>query len=588
MRKYVKNLKGKKEGQVLLEFANPYRKQFVLLYICLAAESLIQSILPILVAKLIDVIVYDKSLQSFLNITILYGGCLLVFGLFSAIHPNIWQYLMNKYVFEIRYCVYQNIVNAKATYLSNMKSGDLAARIDDDVTECMNIIQRNIFHYINYIIKLLIIVIAVFGYNLTAGFVVMIFVPHYVIVTKKFGRVAEKQSIEERENYSSYISWMLEMIKGIREIKLLSADKNIREQFLVKYRNLVKTKNKISITGVVIEQIRNLIAQIVTCVLYAVLAYLAINKRISIGEITAILAYYELAKKCILKISDNSMQRKWRSASIKRICQIVQMDTEQDEDDKKELNITEGKIEFRNVCFTYNERKQVLDHFALTVQPGKHVSFVGKSGAGKTTIVSLLLKFYDVDSGEIMIDGQNIKECTYESVRKNIGIVLQEVFIFKGTIRYNLSLANRNATDEEMMLALEQACLADFVRSLPKGLDTELSYGGKELSGGQKQRLSIARIYLKKAKIIIFDEATSALDNESEREINKLYKSLQSEHTTISISHRLSTILSSEMIAVLENGRVVGYDTCDSLLKDNHTFRTLFEEQYFAEGGIME
>ncbi len=574
--------------KVLYQYAKKYKGKFVLLYMCLAVESLIQSIIPLFIAKIVDVAVYSGDKENFLMVSLYYGLCLLAFGIFSAIHPNIWQYLMNRYVFDIRLSVYNSIINAKASYLANMKSGDLMARIDNDVTECMHIIQRNVFHYVNYIIKLIIVLVAVFYFNIVLGCVIVALIPVFFVMTRKFGKRAESQSEEERRTYGSYISWLMEMLRGIREIKLLSAEQNVLHSFEERYQNVLKANNKISVLGVIVEQTRECVNQIINCILFCVLAFLVVKNKITIGEATAILTYYTIIKQCVTAISNNSMQKKWRSACIHRICEIIFMDVEQEQKDKKELVVTDGLIEFKEVSFSYEDSKSVLENLDLKVTPKKHLCIVGLSGSGKSTIAQLLLKFYEPQYGKILIDGQDISESSFRSLRKQIGIVLQDVIIFKGTIRFNLALANKDATEEEMKDALKKASLWEYISKLPMGLDTELTYGGKELSGGQRQRLSIARVYLKKAKIIIFDEATSALDNESERAICEEYANITDKCTTISIAHRLSTITHCDEIAVLDKGKIVGHGDYLTMLKENEMFQYLFKEQYLAEGGILE
>ncbi len=245
----------------------------------------------------------------------------------------------------------------------------------------------------------------------------------------------------------------------------------------------------------------------------------------------------------------------------------------------KELINPKGIIEFKNVCFAYPKEKETLNNFNLKIEPNKKIAIVGKSGHGKSTLFNLLTRIFDVEKGEITIDGINIKELTEESLRNNISIIRQEPFIFNRSIKENFKILNESITLEDIRKVSKEAYIDQYIMSLPNEYDTILGEGGINLSGGQKQRLSIARTLAKKSKIILFDEATSALDNESQEYIKKTIDHLIKNHTVVIIAHRLSTIIDADIIYVVEKGKISDFGTHEELLNRNDNYKKLYKKE---------
>lgn len=244
------------------------------------------------------------------------------------------------------------------------------------------------------------------------------------------------------------------------------------------------------------------------------------------------------------------------------------------------FEIAEGCISFEHVTFGYSEETSVLKDVSFTIEPGRQISLVGYSGTGKSTIANLIYKLYEIKSGKILIDGVDIRDYNLHRLRRQIGIIHQDPFIFDETIRYNLIFSNDSSRDQEIWDALAKSHLSDFIKTLPDGLDTAIGIGKRMLSGGQKQRLAIARIFITRPKILIFDEATSSLDNEAEKVIKDSWGQLSMGRTTIIIAHRLSTIIHSDKVLVLNEGIIAGYDKHTILLKECDVYNQLFNKQY--------
>ncbi|MBP3395824.1 MAG: ATP-binding cassette domain-containing protein, partial [Clostridia bacterium] len=269
-------------------------------------------------------------------------------------------------------------------------------------------------------------------------------------------------------------------------------------------------------------------------------------------------------------------------SGFKRFVEIMEETPETDAPDAKELKNVRGEIEFRDVTYAYDPSKEVLHNVNLKLEKGRKLALVGPSGGGKTTLCHLLPNFYQLRDGEgsILIDGKDIRSLTLESVRRNIGIVQQDVFLFVGTIRENILYGRPDATEEEMMEAARRANIHDYIMTLPNGYDTEIGERGVKLSGGQKQRLSIARVFLKNPAILILDEATSALDNTTEVLIQQALDELCRGRTTLVVAHRLSTIRNADEIAVVMNGEITERGTHEELIKQGGTYKELYALQF--------
>ena len=273
---------------------------------------------------------------------------------------------------------------------------------------------------------------------------------------------------------------------------------------------------------------------------------------------------------------------------FERFCEIMDAAPEQDSPDAVDIGQLDGRIEFRDVSYAYDEDKNVLRHVDLVIEKGKKFALVGPSGGGKTTICHLIPHFYDVISGEILLDGREIHTITMESLRRNIGIVQQDIYLFNDSMKENIRYGRLDATDEEIVEAAKRANIHDYIMSLPHGYDTQIGERGVRLSGGQKQRLSIARVFLKNPPLLILDEATSALDNTTEILIQQALDELCKGRTTLVVAHRLSTIKNADEIAVVDDGRIVEQGSHEELMAKGGIYKELYELQFRANAGLTE
>lgn len=303
--------------------------------------------------------------------------------------------------------------------------------------------------------------------------------------------------------------------------------------------------------------------------------YFVYKKYIDFGDLVAYLLYIKMFMSPIRKLISFVEQYQSGVTGFKRYLELMDVEPEKDKENAVVLNNVEGNIEFKNVGFKYDKNNHILQDISFKVKAGQTLALVGPSGGGKTTICNLIPRFYEIDEGDILIDGKSVYDVKIESLRKNIGVVQQEVFLFTGTIRDNILYGNPKASEEEIITAAKLANIHDFIEGLPKGYDTYIGERGVKLSGGQKQRLSIARVFLKNPPILILDEATSALDNTTEYLIQKSLEKLSRGRTTIVVAHRLSTIKKADEIMVLTDEGIQERGTHEELLRAKGIYSNL-------------
>ena len=384
-------------------------------------------------------------------------------------------------------------------------------------------------------------------------------------IDKKFRKIAEKAT-----------GLIGELVRGVRDIKVLNA----QESFMKKVSDEITNVNNENYKKSTINRRYTFLANSVDAVLEFLFIVLGIwmitTNHLSVANFVIVYMYRGKVFNLLYMISSLIEWYKDFELSATRVFEVIDSDVfKKEKFGKKKLKKVNGNFEFKNVSFGYDDKK-VLDDISFKVKKNETVSFVGKSGSGKTTIFSLLAKLYDVDEGEILIDGVNVNKLDRDSVRGNISIITQSPYIFNATIRENLTLVKDGLTEKEMIKACKMACLHDYVMSLPDGYDTLVGEGGITLSGGQRQRLAIARALVQKTEIILFDEATSALDNETQESIQKAINNMKRKYTIMIIAHRLSTVINSDRIMVLNNGKIEDSGTHEELLEKNKYYKKLY------------
>lgn len=565
----------------LSKYIKKYKSNFILFYIGWFFETVLSIVIPIIFGIMIDEIVYYQNLDTFIKISLIFlmilvFSCVLYFFIYAQHH-----YLMSMYTFDIKMDAFMRMQEATAEFMNNISTGDVVSDLQNYAHECMHFVIRNVIHFINGIISVIVISVYLFFLDWKIGASVLITAPVAVFINIKFSGKIRKYSDKRREDYGNYIGWIFEILSSLRDIRLLDAQKRVDIKFEESHKEIFRSDIKSNISVMTAENIISFVNLLIQLVIFTVVGFLSVTNSITIGSFIVSLSFLSMLEDNIKSTSSRFLDMNNRIAYIQHVYELMNAPIENSRKDKKDLYITDGNISFNNIKFAYKDGSDVLDGLNLNISSGDRFALVGKSGCGKTTLAYILLGFYQPQCGEIIIDGQKLSECNLKSVRQNIGLVAQDVLIFNGSVRENILLGNKKATDEEIVSACKEAGLWDFIETLPDGLDTVIGSEGMNVSGGQKQRIAIARIYIKNPKIIIFDEATSSLDSQTEIEIHNAWKDVLTDRTSIVIAHRQSSVMMCDKVAVIKDGKICETGIPDNMIRESNAFRTLFAVKEF-------
>lgn len=499
----------------------------------------------------------------------------------------IYSFSWNKYFYKIKKNIQlelaEETLKIKTDDLNNNSSGVFIERINND-TEKLTDIFVDLLDWISRIIGDVGVFISVFFINKLIFLLYLIFILLLFFFQKKSASIVlEKRKIhlKNREKVNGFTS---EIIRGAKDIKILNAEKSFLNHASETMDILKESGTSWSLTRSKFNFINGNIRDLLDLLISLAGVWFIINGQMSIssmliiynysGKIMNISSCFERLIQCI---NDYNL-------SASRIFGIlIEEEFHKESFGETHVRKLNGNITFDKVDFTYDGDNEVLNRMSFEIKANKTVAFVGKSGAGKSTIFNLISKLYDANAGNIYLDGYNIKDLDKDSIRGNLSIISQNPYIYNMSIKENLQIIKKNATKKEIVEACKMACLHDFVMTLKDGYDTIVGEGGVTLSGGQKQRLAIARAFLLKTKIILFDEATSALDNETQKEITKAIENMKGDYTVLIIAHRLSTVQNADEIFVIDKGKIVGSGTRNYLLKNCKVFKRLYETELETE-----
>ena len=475
----------------------------------------------------------------------------------------------------------KNILRADTQVIDNRHSGGFINNLNNDVGMITNLISVAILNLFKDSLTLIGLLGVMFYQNWKLSVFAMIMIPLASIAAKSLGKRIGKVSTEAMERSEKLVTYLMEIFKNHRLMKIFQNEKYEEIKAIKRINDLMEKSVKIGTIFVRASPIMETLTGIMIAGLIYYSGKLILNDEIDINNFFSFLAAMMLAYQPVRSLATLNMSIRQGLSAAKRILPVIDEKNKiSDNEDDKELNFTNANIEFKNVKFNYkNEENEVLKSISLNVMGGKTTSLVGSSGAGKSTILNLIPRFYDRTSGDITIDNQSIYKSKISSLRKRISLVSQDTTLFDDSIRNNIAYANLNAKDDEIIKAAEMSFASEFIEKLPKKYDTVIGESGVRLSGGEKQRLSIARAMLKESSIILLDEATSSLDSETEDKIQKAITTLTQNKTTIVIAHRLSTVLNSDKIYVIDSGKVVGEGTHQELLTDSIIYKNFYDKQ---------
>ena len=475
-----------------------------------------------------------------------------------------------------------NLISADTKLIDEKHTGKFISLLTNDVSHITNLISTAVLTVFKDSLTLLGLLFVMFLQNWKLSLIAIIMIPLASLAAKSLGKRIGKVATEQMSYAGILNTYLIELFKNHKLIKTFQKEKyeNIRAE---KFINDVKEKSK-KIATVFVRS--SPIMETLTGIMIAILIFysgkLAVKNEIDINNFFSFLAAMMLAYQPVRSLATlNITVSQGLSAAIRILPVIDEKSNLIENKDDAQINISTGNIEFKNIYFRYSKEKigNVLDGVNLKMLGGKMTSVVGHSGAGKSTILNLIPRFYDAVSGDILIDNQSIYRSTIKSLRKNISLVSQDTTLFDDTIRNNIAYANLDASQREIEEAAKYSFASEFIEKLPNKYETIIGENGTRLSGGEKQRLSIARAMLKKSQIILLDEATSSLDAETESKIQEAINFLTRDRTTIVIAHRLSTILNSDKIYVIDSGKIAGEGTHDELLKTSNVYKNFYDKQ---------
>jgi len=475
----------------------------------------------------------------------------------------------------------KSFIKADTQFIENKHTGKYISNLTYDVNMITNLLSNTLLNLFKDSLTLIGLLSVMFFQNWKLSLIALIMIPFASITARTLGKRMRKVSTEAQEKSGYLTKYLIEIFKNHKLIKIFQRE-NYENTRADKYIEELKEKSKkIAIVYVRTAPIMETMTGIIIAILIFYSGKLIFNDELGINNFFSFLAAMMLAYQPVRALATLNIGINQGISAAKRILPII--DNEQKIFDKKQstdVEITKGKIEFKNVNFKYESKNEiVLKSLNLSIEGGKMSSLVGHSGAGKSTILNLIPRFYDVYSGDIILDGNSIYNLKIKSLRDNISLVSQDTTLFDDTVRNNILYANPEANDEDIDKATELSFAKDFIEKLPKKYDTIIGENGVTLSGGEKQRLSIARAMLKKSKIVLLDEATSSLDSETENKIQEAINYLTKDRTTLVIAHRLSTILNSNKIFVVEQGEVIDQGKHEDLIKNSEIYKNFYERQ---------
>ena len=571
MNETIKNLKR------VYKYAREYRKNFIAFTILSIILIIFNIITPILSAKII------VALSDNLYVELLLLAGLIVFiNILGSL--SVFVMRKNTQIFfrgtakNIEVDAADSILKIELSNIDKKSSGTFIQRLTSDPNEMGHIYTRGI-HFLVNILTSIGIFVAIFIINKIAFFyylISFILVTTLIIIRARKMNDKDKQFRKQREKTTSLVT---ELVRGIRDIKMLNAKDSFMDEIDKSIDDYTRTEFELRNTDMAYNLIIDSITALIRFGLIILIVYLLKNGDI-ITSIALIIYNYE--SRIYGNFRDNigefTTALKAFNLSCERVFSLFTDEFKKEEFGKDKLNKIKGNFEFKDVHFSY-DNNEVLKGLSFKVNANETVGFVGKSGTGKTTIFSLLCKLYNVDDDMIFIDGKDINTLDEKSIRDNITIISQNPYIFNMSIKENLRLVKKDVTDKEIEEACKLACLDEFINALPDKYDSVVGEGGVTLSGGQRQRLAIARAFIQDTEIILFDEATSNLDNETQALIQEAINNLKQKYTILIVAHRLSTIINSDRIIVIDDGKVVGEGKHTTLLKNNKVYKKLYETE---------
>ena len=565
----------------LLAYIKPYTRRLALAVVCIIMAAGANLYLPWIIKDMIDDVLMSKDMVM---LNLIAAGILVVMftrGVFYYGQSYLVSYVGQRVIIDVRSVLFRKFQRMPLSYYDKQQTGTVMSYITNDVAVMQSAIVDNLIELVTEG-SILIGSLAMMIYlDWKLSLLTLMTIPLVGFAMKIFGRKLKRSSTVIQERVAEITSLLQESISAIRVVKSF-----VRESYEIKrfeeqnWRNFQAAMKNVKLSSLLTPTVEFLAAIAVTFIVWFG-GYEVVNEVITAGELVAFLTYAVNLANPVKRLSRVYAAIQKAMAAADRVFAVMDLDEKiTDVPGAKPLPPIKGKVEFKDITFSYKEGQPALQHISLKAEPGQMIALVGPSGSGKSTIANLIPRFYDVDSGVITIDDHDIRQVTADSLREQIGLVPQETMLFSTSVMENIRYGRLEATDEEVIEAAKAANAEEFITELPEGYDTKLGERGLNLSGGQRQRLAIARAILKNPRVLILDEATSALDTESEKIVQDALDNLMVGRTSFVIAHRLSTIFNADQIFVVENGHLREHGTHEELLAAGGLYSNLYNIQF--------
>ncbi len=574
-----------------MKFVRPYFWQIVGTILIGILKFGIPLLIPLILKYVIDNII-GGDMSDANKLSDLFWLMGIAFAIFLILRPPIEyarqylaQWVSSKILYDIRDMLFDHLQRLSLKYYSNTKTGEIISRVINDVEQTKNFVVTGLMNLWLDLFTIVIALTIMMTMNVKLTLVSMILFPFYGFAVKYFYSRLRMLTRDRSQALAEVQGHLHERVQGIPVTRSFALEDYEQEDFKEKNHNFLTKAIEHTKWNAKTFAVTNTITDLAPIIVITFAAYQVIQGSLTIGTMVAFVAYLDQVYNPLRRLINSSTVLTQSIASIDRVFELVDEPYDiKDKEDAVKLGRVEGKVTFENVDFAYDEADgRVLKGINLEVENGETIAFVGMSGGGKSTLISLVPRFYDITSGSIKVDGYDIRDVEQRSLRDNIGMVLQDNILFSESIATNIRMGNPEATDAEVIEAAIAANAHEFIEGLPMQYDTLVGERGVKLSGGQQQRIAIARVFLKNPPILIFDEATSALDLESEQNIQITMEKLASERTTFIVAHRLATITYADRIVLIERGEIQEEGTHDELMKKQGDYYELYQIQHLDD-----
>lgn len=571
-----------------MKFVYPYKWKILWTIIIGVFKFAIPLLIPLILKYVIDNIIMAEDLVESAKISKLFWLMGISFAIFLVLRPPIEyirqylaQWVGSNILYDIRGKLFDHIQKLSLKYYSNTKTGEIISRVIHDVEQTKNFVITGLMNLWLDLITILIALSIMMTMDFWLTIVAIILFPFYGFAVKYFYGKLRRLTRERSQSLAEVQGHLHERVQGIPVTRGFALEDYEQEQFDDRNKDFLNKALTHTSWNAKTFAVTNTITDLAPLLVIAFAGYQVINGNLTMGTMVAFVGYMERVYSPLRRLINASTELTQSIASIDRVFEFYNEKYDiTDKEDALQLGRAEGSIDFEDVSFYYDEEdKSVLKNVNLSVEKGETIALVGMSGGGKSTLISLIPRFYDVTGGSIKLDGIDIRDVKARSLRDNIGMVLQDNVLFSESIAMNIRMGNPEATDEEVVAAAKAANADEFINDLQFGYDTLVGERGVKLSGGQQQRIAIARVFLKNPPILIFDEATSALDLESEQNIQVAMEKLAAERTTFIVAHRLATITHADRIVVMEHGEIQEIGSHEELMRKKGSYYDLFEVQ---------